>query len=226
MRLAKFFIAISIAIALSACQSGPPRSAQVPEVPEVQPKQEVMFDGPVEKVSKGPPVDLWDRIRRQLTWQRIHNEQVAWARDNFLRQHDYPDVIAERAALFLYYIVEEVERRGMPVEIALLPLVESTLNPFAYSSSRAAGLWQIMPATARHLGLEAIAARDAEEALVIALEGAADLVEDDLLGHLPEAPVAGLVLTWVLLRSSLARETTWKGRAFVAGQARGDRGSN
>jgi len=101
-----------------------------------------------------PPVDLWDRIRRELTWQSIHNDQVGQVRDHFLKQHDYLDVVADRASLYLYFIVEEVEQRGMPMEIALLPLVESTLNPFAYSSASAAGLWQIMPATGKHLGLE------------------------------------------------------------------------
>jgi membrane-bound lytic murein transglycosylase D len=109
---------------------------------------------PEPEVAPGPPVDLWDRIRRGLTWQTIDNGQVDKARKHFLGQHDYLEVIAERASLYLYYIVEEVERRELPMEIALLPLVESTLNPFAYSSSRAAGLWQIMPATGKQLGLE------------------------------------------------------------------------
>ena len=89
-----------------------------------------------------------------MTWQSIHNSKVGNARDRFLKQPDYLPVISQRANLYLFYIVEEVERRGMPMEIALLPLVESTLNPFAISPERAAGLWQIMPATGRHLGLE------------------------------------------------------------------------
>jgi membrane-bound lytic murein transglycosylase D len=106
------------------------------------------------EIQEIPATDLWERIRRDLTWQTIHNSQVGKARDRFLAQPDYLPVVSSRANLYLYYIVEEVERRGMPMEIALLPLVESTLNPFAYSSSRAAGLWQIMPATGRYLGLE------------------------------------------------------------------------
>ena len=101
-----------------------------------------------------PPEDLWERIREGLSWQEIEKDPVERARRNYLRQHDYLRVIASRANYYLYYIVEEVERRGLPMEIALLPLVESTLDPFAYSSESAAGLWQIMPATGRHLGLE------------------------------------------------------------------------
>ncbi|WP_239017229.1 LysM peptidoglycan-binding domain-containing protein [Seongchinamella sediminis] len=108
----------------------------------------------VAKATRKPPKDLWERIRRQLSWQTIHNTQVGDARDAYLRQPNYLPVVAERARLYLYYIVEEVERRELPIELALLPLVESTLNPFATSSERAAGLWQIMPATGQYLGLE------------------------------------------------------------------------
>jgi membrane-bound lytic murein transglycosylase D len=121
----------------------PPQTATVVPAPALQ-KQE----------QQEPAADLWERIRRELTWQSIHNAQVGKARDRFLGQPDYLPVVSGRANYYLYYIVEEVERRDMPMEIALLPLVESTLNPFAYSSARAAGLWQIMPATGRHLGLE------------------------------------------------------------------------
>ena len=106
------------------------------------------------KAPKIPPKDLWERIRLQLSWQSIHNAQIGDARDAYLRQPNYLPVVAGRAELYLYYIVEEVERRGLPMELALLPLVESTLNPFATSSERAAGLWQIMPATGKYLGLE------------------------------------------------------------------------
>ncbi len=141
---------------LAACQSLPPQdTTQAASEAEESPARPMPMYGAVEpKPVDTPPVDLWDRIRRELTWQRIHNEQVGQARDRYLRQHDYLEVIAERAALYLYFIVEEVEARDLPMEIALLPLVESTLNPFAYSSQRAAGLWQIMPATGRYLGLE------------------------------------------------------------------------
>ena len=111
-------------------------------------------DPPAARTARKAPDDLWERIRRQLTWQTKHNEQIGHARDSYLRQPSYLSVVAERANLYLYFIVDEVERRGLPMEIALLPLVESTLNPFATSSQRAAGLWQIMPATGKYLGLE------------------------------------------------------------------------
>jgi len=101
-----------------------------------------------------PPANLWQRIRAGLTWTAIDNDVIARERKNFLGQPDYPPVVAERAGYYLHYIVEEVDKRDLPMEIALLPLVESTLDPFASSPSHAVGLWQIMPATGRHLGLE------------------------------------------------------------------------
>jgi hypothetical protein len=100
------------------------------------------------------PDDLWQRIGSGLSWQAIDNEQVDRALANYLAQPSYMPTVSERGSLFLYYIVEEVQKRNMPMEIVLLPLVESTLDPMAYSRSRAAGLWQIMPATGTHLGLQ------------------------------------------------------------------------
>ncbi|WP_235898581.1 LysM peptidoglycan-binding domain-containing protein [Parahaliea maris] len=100
-----------------------------------------------------PVTDLWLRLGDQFSWEHPENSQVTQARESFLRQDTYLDVVTERSALYLYYIAGEVEARGMPAEIALLPLVESTMDPFARSPDHAVGLWQIMPATGRHLGL-------------------------------------------------------------------------
>jgi membrane-bound lytic murein transglycosylase D len=71
-----------------------------------------------------------------------------------MRQENYMQVVSANASPYLYYIVEEIEKRGMPMELALLPILESTYSPFALSSAHAAGLWQIMPATGGDLGLE------------------------------------------------------------------------
>tara|TARA_R110000823_G_scaffold305166_1_gene427054 strand:- start:581 stop:1873 length:1293 start_codon:yes stop_codon:yes gene_type:complete len=100
------------------------------------------------------PVNLWQRMRADLSWQDIDNAAIAAERRRYLAQPDYLRVVANRANYYLYHIVEQVEAREFPMEIALLPLVESTLNPFASSSSRAAGLWQIIPGTGEHLGLQ------------------------------------------------------------------------
>jgi len=160
MTLRGLLLVISSIILLAGCQTAPPTvTAQSAEsaaadkalgkaIAQAKASRQVAQTEPLP-----PPEDLWERIRRGLTWQTIHNAQIGASRDAFLRQPTYLPVVSERATLYLHYIVEEVERRGMPMEIALLPLVESTLNPFAYSSQNAAGMWQVMPATAKHYGV-------------------------------------------------------------------------
>jgi len=107
-------------------------------------------------VAPPPPDSLWARMRPGFSWHRTYGlqPQVAAARERFLAQTEFVPAITRRAALYLHYIVTEVERRGLPMELALLPVVESSLLPGATSSSGAAGLWQIMPGTGRYLGLE------------------------------------------------------------------------
>jgi membrane-bound lytic murein transglycosylase D len=99
-------------------------------------------------------VDLWDRIRDQLTLQRLENSRIAAERSWYQNNPDYMRRVSARAEPYLYYVVEEIERRGMPMELALLPVMESAYDPFAYSHGRAAGLWQIIPGTGRYLGLK------------------------------------------------------------------------
>ena len=125
-----------------------------------QAQRRVNRDSPPLRVRRLPvpedadPSDLWARIRNGMQWEIPDNRQVREARAYYLAQEGYFEAITERGALYLHYIVQEIERRDMPMELALLPLVESSLNPFALSSQQAMGLWQIMPATGQNLGLD------------------------------------------------------------------------
>ncbi len=101
-----------------------------------------------------PPEDLWDRLREGFRLQGHNHPGIRSYLDWYARNQAYLDRVAERARPFLYDIVQEVERRAMPGEIALLPVVESAFQPFAYSAGRAAGIWQFIPATGRHYGLK------------------------------------------------------------------------
>jgi len=99
--------------------------------------------------------DVWKRIGSGLTLTRDISEKttaskLAW----FARNQAYLDRVSGRAEPYLYYIVEELEKRNMPLDLALLPIVESAYNPFAYSRSRASGIWQFMPGTGRIYGLK------------------------------------------------------------------------
>jgi membrane-bound lytic murein transglycosylase D len=99
-------------------------------------------------------VDLLDRIRAGYALPDAYNDDVAREIENYRSRPDYLDRTFRRGTRYLHYIVSEIERRGMPMELALLPVVESAFNPVAYSRSHAAGLWQFIPSTGKHFGLE------------------------------------------------------------------------
>lgn len=105
--------------------------------------------------SEAAPDDLWERVRGGFrlsipTQQPRLDQETHW----YATHPDYLARIQERAAPYLHYIMEQVEARDLPAELALLPVVESAYQPFAYSPGRAAGLWQFIPSTGRMYGLK------------------------------------------------------------------------
>jgi membrane-bound lytic murein transglycosylase D len=99
--------------------------------------------------------NIWDVLRSEFTLPHYENspevqEQLAF----FMRNPDFLLHCTERAAPYLYYISQQVRKRHLPIEMVLLPMIESAYNPFAYSSSGAGGIWQIMPNTAAGLGIK------------------------------------------------------------------------
>jgi soluble lytic murein transglycosylase-like protein len=98
--------------------------------------------------------DLFDRMRAGFAFDEVQepaiDQQLAW----FEHNPEYLERTFQRAQRYMYHIVTEVEARGMPLEFALLPVVESAYEPFAYSRSRAAGLWQFIPGTGVRFGLK------------------------------------------------------------------------
>ena len=98
--------------------------------------------------------DLWERIRKGLKLGELRNPRVASHEAAFASEPEYLARIVGRSRRYLHHIVEEVEKRGMPMEIALLPIVESAFNPNAYSRARASGIWQFMPGTGKNYGLQ------------------------------------------------------------------------
>jgi len=98
--------------------------------------------------------DVWQRIRSQLNFEVAENNRVAIQRNWFVKHPRYLDRVAKRAEPFLFYIVEELEKHNMPLELALLPIVESAFDPFAYSHGRASGMWQFVPATGERFGMK------------------------------------------------------------------------
>jgi membrane-bound lytic murein transglycosylase D len=98
--------------------------------------------------------DLFERMRAGFAFDEVSepaiDQQLAW----FEHNPEYLERVFQRGQRYMYHIITEVERRGMPTEFALLPVVESAYEPFAYSVSRAAGLWQFIPGTGVRFGLK------------------------------------------------------------------------
>lgn len=97
--------------------------------------------------------DLWERMRDGFALLEHNHERVRFDLEWYQRHPAYLSRVVDRASPYMHLIVEELERRDMPMEIALLPVVESAFQPFAYSHGRAAGLWQFVPGTGRRFGL-------------------------------------------------------------------------
>ena len=98
--------------------------------------------------------DVWDRIRNGMNLQFPQRKRIEDAIEWYLGHSEYLHRLTERARPYLAYIVQEVEKRGLPMEFALLPAVESAFHERAYSRAGASGLWQFMPSTGRRYGLK------------------------------------------------------------------------
>ncbi len=97
--------------------------------------------------------DLLAHLRANFSLPPVANERVDAERSWFVRHPDYLERVFTRAQRYLPYIAAEIEALGLPLELALLPIVESAYDPFAYSHGRASGLWQIVPGTGRRFGI-------------------------------------------------------------------------
>jgi membrane-bound lytic murein transglycosylase D len=101
-----------------------------------------------------PAGDLWERIVRGYRVEPVGGPLVEKWENWYSQRPDYVARMVERSRRYLYHIVSEVEMRGMPLDLALLPMVESAFNPHAMSVSRASGIWQFMPGTGTTYGLK------------------------------------------------------------------------
>ncbi len=101
-----------------------------------------------------PPDDLWVRIRRGFGMANLDSPLVQQQQAWYLARPDYLRRVVERSRRYMHHIVEELERRGMPTELALLPIVESAYNPMAYSRAHASGMWQFIPSTGKSYQLD------------------------------------------------------------------------
>lgn len=124
-----------------------------------------------------PPADVWERIRARMALPELDSPYVAQYERWYADRPEYVQRMVERASLYLFHIVEEVEKRGMPGEIALLPAIESAYKPQAYSRAHAAGLWQFIPSTGRLYGLKQNWWYDGRRDVIAATDAALDYLE-------------------------------------------------
>lgn len=116
--------------------------------------------------------NIWPRIRKQLSFDIPDQRRITSQRNWFVKHPSYLKRVAKRAEPFLFYIVEELEKNNMPIEIALLPVVESAFDPFAYSHGRASGMWQFVPATGKRFGMKQNWWYDGRRDVIASTEGA------------------------------------------------------
>jgi membrane-bound lytic murein transglycosylase D len=116
--------------------------------------------------------DVWDRIRKGFGIADLNNPLVANHTAVYASHPQALVRIGERASRYLFYVVQELEKRGMPTELALLPVIESEFNPQAYSRAKAAGMWQFIPSTGRAYNLKQNAFRDERRDVVASTNAA------------------------------------------------------
>ena len=124
-----------------------------------------------------PPADVWERIRRGYAMPNLESDIVRDREQWYATRPDYILRMTERSSKYLFHIVEELERRNMPTELALLPFIESAFNPQAVSSAKAAGMWQFMPATGKNFSLKQNVFRDDRRDVLASTRAALDYLQ-------------------------------------------------
>ena len=161
-RLAKA-IAVVVSATLAGCQSFD-HSTQTVDRPTLKLTKRIPQEPLWLKEKPGPvaPKDVWERMRQgfQLQEGLGVNPRIEQQRLWFASNPSFLEGAGERGSLYIHYIVERLEERNMPLELALLPVIESSYNPMAYSHANAVGLWQFIPSTGRYFNLRQTRAYD------------------------------------------------------------------
>ena len=155
MQIAKK-LSISLAcLWLASCQLTP--QATDKESITTEPVRPAL-DNSVDLVKLQPPAPeeryLWHHMRTGFQLPSLDHKSISYERDRYLRHEDILAEINLRSSEYLYLIVDALEQQGLPLELALLPFVESGFDPYAFSNGGAVGLWQFMPSTGVRFGLQ------------------------------------------------------------------------
>ena len=143
----------------AAAPAPPPEQARAPEPPP-------------------PPADVWARMRPGFRLTPVSTPLVQEWEQYYAKRPDYVARMIDRGSRYLYHVIEEVERRRMPAEVALLPMIESAYNPQAYSRAHASGMWQFIPSTGKLYGLRQNYWYDGRRDVLAATSAALDYLEN------------------------------------------------
>jgi membrane-bound lytic murein transglycosylase D len=185
-RIFRLFTILMVASALSAC------ATMGEDWSDSSSNKQVAKTGKYSKSDKAPRInidkdsvgaldasqnDLWDRIREGFVFPDSTSPLVIKHERYYSSRPDYVDRMMSRSSRYLFYIVEEVERRKMPMELALLPFIESAFNPEAFSRAKASGMWQFMPKTGKDFKLTQNVFRDERRDVIQSTDAALDYLQ-------------------------------------------------
>jgi membrane-bound lytic murein transglycosylase D len=180
-------LVLAVPVALAACGSAPVARQDLIAPPVARPAPPTAVDVTPQEVlqaeignidvSNRQSVDLWQRMRNGFAIPELANTAAQDKTTWYAARPDYLKRSFERARPFLFHIVEEIEKRGMPTELALLPLVESAYNPRAVSPAQAAGMWQFIPSTGKRYNLQQDWWRDDRRDIVASTKAALDYLQ-------------------------------------------------
>ena len=157
---------------VAAASSSAPSTAPAPVVVRQATKPPTKLDP-----NNEPPADIWVRIRQGFAMPDLETDLVKDREEWYAARPDYILRMTERSRKYMFHIVEELERRNMPTELALLPFIESAFNPEAVSSAKAAGMWQFMPATGKYFDLKQNIFRDERRGVIESTRAALDYLQ-------------------------------------------------
>jgi membrane-bound lytic murein transglycosylase D len=186
-RIAAATVLLAITLVLGGCASTAPFAPQADGTPaqtqaqtsskDLIPAQTASLPSSLPVAQVTLPKDLWERIRRGFAMPDLQSDLVLEREQWMAARPEYLARMSERGSKYMFHIVEELERRQMPTELALLPFIESAFNPQAVSTAKAAGMWQFIPSTGKHFELQQNVFRDDRRDVLASTRAALDYLQ-------------------------------------------------